>query len=110
MLQRREQLLLLHLTRRCLPGACKERPGLRFERQLATLPSAPSQLHPCLEDRELVGPGRKAAEPAVVVETRKDAHHCVVRSLERHVVEISAAQVRKRRTAPGDLETRGPEQ
>ena len=46
-----------------------------------------------LEQRELVGPGREAAEPPEVVELAEDAHEGVVGSLDGDVVELAVAQV-----------------
>jgi hypothetical protein len=47
---------------------------------------------------------------AVVVEPGEDAHQRVVRRLERDVVELVAAEVRKHRPAAGNLEPCGAEQ
>src|SRR4051795_1594046 len=55
-LQRRQQLALLSLFLRALPGARECAPVLRLQRQLLALPGALPELHPGLEQRELVDP------------------------------------------------------
>ena len=77
----REQLALLDLLVRCAAGAREHAPCLRLERQLAALPRALAQLDGCLEQRELVDPGREPARAAIVVEPRQHAHERVVRGL-----------------------------
>ena len=56
------------------------------------LPGVARDLAGDLEDRELVGPGREAAEPPEVVELGQDVHHRVVRALLRDVVELRARE------------------
>ena len=56
------------------------------------LPRVPRDLAGDLEDHELVGPGREAAEALEVVELGQDAHHRVVGALLRDVVELGAGE------------------
>ena len=66
-----------------------------------SLPGALAELDRGLEQGELVDPGREAAGAAEVVETPEHAHQRVVGGLERDVVELVAAEVRKASAAGG---------
>ena len=106
LLDRRQELRLLDLLIGLEADAREEIPPVLLHRHLALLPGAPAQLHGCLVERELVGPRREPAEPAEVVEAPEHAHQRVVGRLESDVVELAAAEVRKRRLPAADLESR----
>ena len=110
LLDRGQQLRLLRRLVGLEAGARDEVPPVLLHRHLALLPGAPAQLHGCLVERELVGPGREPAEPAEVVEPPEHAHQRVVCGLEGDVVELAAAEVWQRRLAATDLESRTPQQ
>jgi hypothetical protein len=93
-----------------MPALVEQAPRLRLERYLPPLPGALTQLDRGLEQRELVDPGREAAGAAKVVEPSEHADERVVGGLVGDVVEVVAAQVRKRRAAPGALEPRGTQE
>ena len=105
-----QQLGLLRLLVGPQADAREEIPSLLLDRHLASLPGAPAQLHGCFEQCELVGPRREPAAALEVVEAREHAHQGVIRRLERDVVELAAAQVRKRALPAVDLESSGAQQ
>ena len=55
-------------------------------------PSVPGNLARDLEDHELVGPGREAAEPTELADLGQDVHHRVVGALLCDVVEFRAGE------------------
>ena len=79
------------------------RPALVLERDLAPLPRAPANLHPRLEQRELVGPRGEAALAAVGVELAHDRHQRVVRGL---AARSSSSPARRRRGRRGGARSR----
>src|SRR4051794_14707669 len=72
-LERVEHVPLLGLGLRAEVAAREDRPRLRLERQLTSLPRALAQLHRRLEERELVRPRREPALAAEVAETTEHA-------------------------------------
>ena len=110
LLQGLQELALLGRLVRSERAAREERPGLRLERHLPSLPGPAAQLDARLEQGELVHPGAEAARAAEVVEPRQHAHQRVGGGLARDVVERLAAQVRQHRPAAGDLEPGGAQQ
>src|SRR5215216_958842 len=70
-------------------------PTLGVERDLAALPRSTAERDGDFEQRELVGPGREAAQAAVRVQTAEHRDERVVRRLERDVLELLAAKRRK---------------
>src|SRR5262249_6528807 len=109
-LDERQQLALLSVVIRSLSAAGKDAPRLRLERHFPALPGPLAELDCCLEQRELVGPGREAAGAAKVVQPSKDGEQSVVRRLGCDLVQLLAAQVRQARSPSGDLEARCPQQ
>jgi len=81
-------------------------PGVVLERDLPALPGSFAQFDRCLEQGELVDPGREAAIAAEIVETLEHAYERIVGRLVGDVFEVVAAQMRKRRAPTGDLEAR----
>src|SRR5215218_1702245 len=70
-------------------------PTRGVERDLAALPRATAERDGGFEQRELVRPGREAAQSAVRVETAEHRHEGVVRRLQRDVVELLTPQRRE---------------
>src|SRR6185503_9704935 len=90
-------------------GAREDAPRLVLDGDLAALPGSASDLHRCLVEGELVGPGGEATPAAVVVEPLQHGEERIVGRLLRDLVQITA-EVRMRGTPPPRLETRCPQE
>src|SRR6185503_19097951 len=90
-------------------GAREDAPRLVLDGDLAALPGSASDLHRCLVEGELVGPGGEAAPAPIVVETLQHGEQRIVGRLLRDLVQITA-EVRMRGTPSPRLETRCPQE
>src|SRR5829696_10377994 len=76
----------------------------------STLPRATAERDGGFEQRELVGPGREAAQAAVLVQTAEHRDERVVRRLERDVLEFLAVKRRKALSAAPHLVAGGAQE
>jgi hypothetical protein len=75
-------------------------PALRRDRDLPPLPGTAADLHPRLEQGELIGPGGEVALTAEVVQLAEQRQQRVVGALVDDVLVVTAAQMGEAGAAP----------
>lgn len=108
--QRSEQVACLGMLVRAGRAVSDGWPRRRGDGNFSPPPGLPADFDASLDDGELAGPGRETALPAEIAKPAQDRHQCIVRTLQRKVIEVSTPELGKRWPAAADLEARRPQQ